>query len=104
MTDYRRLAIEYDAQDTRRQRVCDGIEAENRAGVSLIVRCANDIEPRQIQWLWKFRLARGRYSELVGFPGIGKTALAMDVIARLTTHGRWPDGSSGPTTQVLIAA
>ncbi len=70
----------------------------------LVVRCAKDIAPRTIQWLWRRRLPRARYVELVGFPGIGKTAVVMDMIARLTTDGRWPDASAGPSTDVVIAA
>lgn len=70
----------------------------------LVVRCAKDITPRPIQWLWRRRLPRGRYVELVGFPGIGKTAVVMHMIARLTTDGRWPDGSVGPSSDVVIVA
>lgn len=70
----------------------------------LMVRCAKDITPRSIQWLWRRRLPRSRYVELVGFPGIGKTAAVMDMIARITTDGRWPDGSQGEVTDVVVVA
>jgi hypothetical protein len=79
------------------------LDAE-RGEAALVVRCAEDIIPRPIRWLWRRRLPLGRYIELVGYPGIGKTALVMNVIARLTTDGRWPDGDQGEATDVLIAA
>jgi hypothetical protein len=70
----------------------------------LVVRCGKDITPRPIRWLWRRRLAFGRYTELVGYPGVGKTALAMDIIATSTTDGRLPDGTVCEPCDAIVAA
>jgi putative DNA primase/helicase len=70
----------------------------------LSVRKAADIQPRPIHWLWRQRLSRGRHTDLVGFPGIGKTSIVMDLIARTTTGEVWPDGRPSEPIDVLIVA
>ncbi len=71
---------------------------------TLAVRDASTITPKRIAWRWRLRLSVGRYHEIVGFPGIGKTALVMDMIGRLTTGDGWPDGDPCEATDVLIVA
>jgi putative DNA primase/helicase len=74
------------------------------AARGLAVRRASDITPRPIRWHWRRRIAASRYLELVGFPGIGKTAVVMDLIGRLTTDAGWPDGTQGSPCDVVIVA
>ena len=42
---------------------------------SLLVRCAADIEPERVPWLWLGRVARGKITLLAGHPGLGKVAI-----------------------------
>src|SRR5215472_10067554 len=45
----------------------------------------SEVSPEPITWLWKGRLALRKLHLLDGDPGLGKTTLMFDVIARLTT-------------------
>lgn len=49
----------------------------------------------EIEWLWEPYLAYGKMTMLDGDPGSGKTAIAFDLAARVTT-GREMPGASGP--------
>src|SRR5215212_11478692 len=55
------------------------------------VRCA-DITSADVSWLWKPYLARGKLAILDGDPGTGKSFVALDVAARLSRGGFFPDG------------
>jgi len=56
----------------------------------LLSRCAARIVPEKIEWIWYGRLARGKHACAAGEPGGGKSTLAVDICARLTTGGEWP--------------
>ena len=47
-----------------------------------------------IRWLWPSRIARGKLTMLVGNPGVGKSLIALDVAARVSTGQPWPEQSS----------
>lgn len=57
---------------------------------------ADRISSRPLSWFWPGRLARGKLSILDGDPGLGKSLLALDLCARLSTGRAFPDGSPGP--------
>lgn len=57
---------------------------------SLVSRCAADIPPEHINWIWPGRLARGKHTCIGGDPGVGKSQLYIDTIARVTTADSWP--------------
>ncbi|HUT33009.1 MAG TPA: AAA family ATPase, partial [Planctomycetota bacterium] len=54
---------------------------------------------KRVNWLWPGRVPMGKVTLLVGDPGQGKSLLALDVAARVTTGAAWPDqaepGASG---------
>jgi len=64
--------------------------------------CARDVKPEQILWLWRDWLAAGKLHILAGAPGTGKTTIAIDLAATVTSGGRWPDGSRSPAGDVLM--
>ena len=68
----------------------------------LIVRKASQVQHEPMQWLWKGWLALGKLHILAGAPGAGKTTIAMDVAAIITTGKNWPDDASPITGEVLI--
>jgi hypothetical protein len=59
---------------------------------------------RQIDWLWQAGLAFGKLAILDGDPGLGKSLLALDLCARLSTGRPFPDGSPapGPASSIIL--
>ena len=57
---------------------------------------ASHVRPREIAWLWPGRLAFRYLTLLEGDPDLGKSFLALDLCARLSTNRPMPDGSMAP--------
>ena len=53
-----------------------------------------DVEPQPIEWLWPERIALGKLTLIAGDPGVGKSLLTLDIAARLSHGGPWPDKPS----------
>jgi putative DNA primase/helicase len=51
----------------------------------------SQIQRQEIEWLWQDRMAMGMVSLLAGFPGSGKSFLALDMAARISRGLPWPD-------------
>jgi AAA domain-containing protein len=69
----------------------------------LISRRASEITPRDIDFLWNGRLARGKHTCVAGEPGAGKSQLSIAIIAAITTGGEWPCGEGrAPRENVII--
>lgn len=64
--------------------------------------CGSDIEPEPIDWLWLEHLAKGKVHILGGKPAAGKTTLALQFAATITTGGHWPDKSKCAAGNVVI--
>jgi hypothetical protein len=60
------------------------------------VQRASELEARACSWLWPGRLALGKLAILDGDPGLGKSLLALDLCARVSTGRPLPDGQPGP--------
>jgi hypothetical protein len=62
------------------------------------------VKAESLEWLWPGRLALGKLAILEGDPGQGKSLVALDLCARLSTGRPFPNGasSSGPRTVVLL--
>jgi putative DNA primase/helicase len=73
--------------------VADLVEGRQSRGRRLRVRLASEIEPLPIEWLWPRRISRGSLTIITGMPGLSKSLLTIDIAARITTGGRWPDGT-----------
>jgi putative DNA primase/helicase len=77
--------------------------AGERKGRALISRCASDIEPEPVEWLWPGRIARGKHTCIAGEPGTGKSQLSIAIIGAITTGGAWPCGEGqAPLGSVII--
>jgi putative DNA primase/helicase len=59
---------------------------------ALVSRCAAEIAPEKIEWVWPGRLARGKHTCIAGEPGTGKSQLLIAIIAAVTTGREWPCG------------
>lgn len=70
--------------------------------LTLASRPYRDIEAQEVEWLWQDRIAIGKLSLLVGQPGLGKTFLACDMAARVSTGAAFPDGSLAPYGEAAI--
>jgi putative DNA primase/helicase len=70
---------------------------------ALISRCAADIIPKQIDFLWPGRIARGKHTAIAGEPGDGKSQLSIYVAATISRGGEWPCGEGrAPIGNVII--
>jgi hypothetical protein len=65
-------------------------------GPPLRLRAASELAPQSYVWLWVYRLALGEPALFEGDPGLGKSLVALDLCARLSTGRPMPDGSPGP--------
>jgi putative DNA primase/helicase len=63
-----------------------------KSAAGLVSRCAAEIAPERIEWLWPDRLARGKHTCIAGEPGTGKSQLTIAIVAAITTAGEWPCG------------
>jgi hypothetical protein len=61
-----------------------------------VVTMLSTVEAEQVEWIWPGRIARRKYTLLAGEPGLGKTYLMTDAVARISTGRSWPDGAPAP--------
>ena len=61
---------------------------------AVMVRLA-DVEPETVDWLWPGRIPCWRLTVLDGDPGLGKSAVTIDLASRVTRYARMPDGTRG---------
>jgi hypothetical protein len=57
---------------------------------SLPVKCLDEYTMANPEWLWDRRLPLNAVSVIEGHPGIGKSSVLMDLVARMTTGRPWP--------------
>ncbi len=66
------------------------------------------VQASQVRWLWPGRVPLGKLTILDGDPGLGKSALTLDLAARLSAGRPMPDGLpsdlDGPAGAVLLSA
>jgi len=60
-----------------------------------VLRRLADVEPVRVEWLWPEHVPLGRLTMLDGDPGLGKSTLTLDLVARVTTGRAMPDGKLG---------
>jgi len=70
----------------------------------LLSRRAADITPKQIDFLWAGRLARGKHTAFAGEPGDGKSQLSIYVAATISRGSEWPcNEGRAPLANVIIS-
>jgi AAA domain len=73
------------------------------SGSELIARCAADVKPEPVEWLWPGRVALGKLTLIAGEAGLGKSQLSIAMAAAITTGGEWPCGEGrAPQGDVVI--
>jgi hypothetical protein len=80
--------------------------AEQRTATRTV--CLADVEPEHVRWLWAGRVPSGHLTLIDGDPGLGKSTLTLDLVARVTTGAPMPDEPAGvrrpPAAVVLMTA
>lgn len=66
----------------------------SRTRVPVLRRLA-DVRPEAVQWLWVGYVPLGGLTLLDGRPGQGKSTIALDLAARVSTGAPMPDGTPG---------
>lgn len=61
-----------------------------------------DVEPEEVSWIWTGRVARGKLTLLDGDPGTGKSTLALNLAAAISTGGILPGGDRVTPADVVI--
>jgi hypothetical protein len=73
------------------------------SGAHLISRCAADIAPKRIDFLWQNRIARGKHTAFAGEPGEGKSQLSINIAATISRGREWPcNEGCAPVGNVII--
>jgi hypothetical protein len=62
----------------------------------------SEIAPIAIQWIWPGWLATGKLEILAGAVSTGKTTIAIDLAAKVTSGGKWPDRTQVEAGDVLV--
>jgi RecA-family ATPase len=67
---------------------------------------ANQVVAQPVSWLWRGHIPLGKLVILDGDPDLGKSLLALDLCARLSTGRPFPDGgpSPGPANALVLSA
>jgi 5S rRNA maturation endonuclease (ribonuclease M5) len=76
------------------KRLVDLVPAEQTSQIVMATTRLADVQPERVSWLWPNRIPVGKLVTLDGDPGLGKSTLAIDIAAIVTTAGRWPDGTT----------
>ena len=63
-------------------------------GSGAVVITVADVESERVSWLWPGWLPFGKLVSLAGDPGLGKSTVALDLAARISTGDPMPDGST----------
>jgi bifunctional DNA primase/polymerase-like protein/AAA domain-containing protein len=50
-----------------------------------------DVTPKEVEWVWENRLARGKLALIVGDPGVSKSTIGLDIGSRISNAREWPD-------------
>ena len=70
----------------------------------LQIKTLADVVPEQVSWLWPRRIPNGKVTILSGDPGLGKSFLSLDIAARVSLGGPWPDDGTATQGDVLIVS
>lgn len=62
----------------------------------------SEVEAERVSWLWPRRIPFEKITIIDGDPGLGKSTLALDIAARLTSGRAFPDGAECERAGVVI--
>ena len=79
---------------------------DNDGSQDISIRCAGDVELRQLSPLWPGVLFRRKVALVAGEPGLGKSLFSCDVAARISRAKNWPGGEPpviGPAAVIMLS-
>jgi hypothetical protein len=62
----------------------------------------SSVEPEEVEWLWPSWLALGKLALVDGDPGLGKSAMTLDLAARVSAGKAFPDGAECEAAGVVL--
>lgn len=96
-------ASDVDLLEQQVARLRDVVERRGQPQRRLVLVRASDIECSAINWLWPQRIVGDGLTIITGPVGISKSLISVDVAARVTTGGKWPDGTGhAPQGSVIL--
>ena len=79
------------------------VQLHPQIGPHLLTRCAAEIEPEPIDWIWDGRIARGKLTVIGGDPEEGKSQLGVYIAATISNGEAWPNSEGrAPRGSVII--
>jgi archaellum biogenesis ATPase FlaH len=102
LAEFARFAIKKDAHpasDEPRNH-----DAPSDPGTEMLGLFLSQVETREIHWLWEKHIPLGKITVLDGDPGMGKSLLAINLAARVSTGQPMPDGTPGKQGGVILIA
>src|SRR5262245_44273143 len=72
----------------------------------IVIKCAADVKPEKIDWLWQERLPLGKCVLVAGEGGLGKSMLLAWIAAAVSRGTEWPcgEGQSMRGSVVILSA
>lgn len=74
----------------------------NAVETSIEMMSADKVTPEPLLWLWEHRIPLGKLTVFVGMPDVGKSTVAIDVVARVTTGRPWPETTEERKPQEVL--
>lgn len=71
-------------------------------GGELILKCADEIMPELLVWVWPGVIPLGKLTVFAGDPGVGKSAVSLDVVAHVTASRPFPGGTQPMAGEAII--
>ncbi len=71
----------------------DVVDSRGLLGARPVLDCTADIPIKKTSWLWLEKIPLGKLAVIAGDPGLGKSIVALDAAARVSTGRAWPDGA-----------
>ena len=81
-------------------------QAQTDSARTAVLARANTLEPETIMWAWKNRFAFGKLALIAGDPGLGKSTILIDIVARHSVGKEFPcgEGHALPCEAVILTA
>ncbi len=82
-------------------------QSEERNGETIfppVGRLLSEVRAEQVRWLWEKRFPLGKLTIIEGDPGLGKSALLIDITARSSVGRPLPDGTPCEAGGVVICS
>lgn len=81
-------------------------EPRHPTTIGAVLRRVSEIQAQKLCWLWPGRIPLGKLSLFAGDPGLGKSLVTLDIVARVTRGREWPDGAPNnqPGSVIILSA